>query len=745
MKLDFQIDKITNLDSIKMFLESSEKIKDTYMVKRDVLDDNWIKFNTDVGKSLKGFYEYTLELYPKLSTNYDDIRFYSFYFDFILSKPSNSIFTETPKKSKIDLFPRNAKKISIMAQNLYNMSLKYTEDTTTNDNFNKHFQEFFTNSFAYFDFLFYKERGVFSKFYTDSKLFGKQKDFITNKLDNIENMRDLKSFLKDIVKNNIIITMNFKTKNKSSYTINNIFKKYIEYQENAIKHHKENTLYKDSNIIRFEIFSYTLANKLWKYIKIVQKTPEFENKSNEDEAYSNLYHNLTSYIKNYLNFTEEYYKGKISIHNYYLEIHTIDFDFIKDNIFKTYLLSYKDNTLPKYDYTLKKGLLKDQEETITADNLKQMLSSIILNEEYEKFKFYRFIAHKSSSEIAAIINILHSRILEKNKIEELKNTEYMGMLRSGSFLTHCLNILKIYTTKNNDFNATSFLSYPYIAILPRLISKRNGEIPKRFIYIDEAIKSGYSLSIADIHRKTFLQHNSIEKSPDDSALVLADFTDYNDKFYKNHESILDVKRVKVNSEYELEFSKENDILIKKQFNWEGFIKTLHTEDLNTKLLEVAKFKNNEYSRIDITRILSNSILFFTVILDLVKKFNIEDDNKSQKRLIFFAGSTEGRVMVDLFVFIYKILSKDTCNQEFYLDGRTVKREELNQNDYKTIFIDLSINSGCTMKRTLELDLRNNLDENKNFDYILSLFKNKNYENNKDNDETKLIHISEIGI
>ena len=105
-----QVENIIKQENIKKFLKLSESLDNLYLIDRKRLSDEWIKFNTDLGKSIVELYQFSFNLYKENNLTYKEARFYSFYFDFLVSKPSNSIFTETPKEVKLDLFARSAKK-----------------------------------------------------------------------------------------------------------------------------------------------------------------------------------------------------------------------------------------------------------------------------------------------------------------------------------------------------------------------------------------------------------------------------------------------------------------------------------------------------------------------------------------------------------------------------------------------------------------------------------------------------------
>jgi len=702
-----QVENIIKQENIKKFLKLSESLDDLYLIDRKRLSDEWIKFNTDLGKSIVELYQFSFNLYKENNLTYKEARFYSFYFDFLVSKPSNSIFTETPKEVKLDLFARSAKKISLLSEHILNLTKNI--NIKNNDNFNKHFQELFTNIFSYFDFIFDKEIGVFSKFDTNKTLFKIQKEYLELLVNNKEkqNITNVKKILQNIIVKNIELSTKFFKDNTSNEDIptKDIFKNYVNYQKNE-----------KNNPIVFEIFSYVLASKLWKFIKILQRQPEYKNITDLENVNSKFVENIIEYIKDYLELTDSFYNSKITLHQYYLKIHHIDYEFINEYLFKEILkdISNDLNQIKKLDIN---NLWTNNEEIISSKNLKKLLKPIINNNSAEKFKLYRFIRESNFKEISLLIDILHFHILELNN-NKLDNIEYIGVLRSGSFLAHALNILKCYENNNDNTRVVSLLTHPYLSILPRTFSERkNNEDNKRFIYIDEAIKSGYGLSISDIYRNKILTLSKKTKSEDDSAVAIANMHEYTKNQLLNkisYSSIIDVERT---SNKESLYFKDNDtdILIKKQFNWLDFINNLNIIDQN-ELKSIANTKDNK--QLDITKIISDSILLFQIANDMSVK--IYQNLQETQDILFYSGSTEGSLLIDVLTFVYKI--KYGNNKNFYINAKTIKDAEVNKlKTSKNIFIDITIDSGNTKENVFNLDVHKELKNTELNDFDLSLF------------------------
>jgi hypothetical protein len=315
--------------------------------------------------------------------------------------------------------------------------------------------------------------------------------------------------------------------------------------------------------------------------------------------------------------------------------------------------------------------------------------------------------------------------------DSLKDIEYIGILRSGSFLAHTLNILK--QSVSNSCNCScnwkvaSLLTHPYLTILPRTISYRENTKCKRFIYIDEAIKSGYSLSIADIYRKKILTLSGISKCENDMAFSIADMVNYKPKTSTiKSKSLLDVV-IKGDENKKLVFESANKTYsTNKSFDWYNFLNDLDSEiydetnidnykslkKLQDEIKNLAAEKNVD--RLDVTNVISNSFLLFRSAKYLVHKF--VKSNIFDKKQLFYSGSQEGRLLTDAMIFIGKILYPKYFEKEIYINAKTIT--EYKENSF-LIFVDMTVDSGYTAKNVFKLDVNKKLEREK-FDMILTI-------------------------
>ena len=731
-------DKLASPRSLDLFLQNSLELDSYYLTERDTLGKNWIKFNTKIASSLVKLYEFNLDLYNAVEFDYKTSRYYSFYSDFVVSKPSSSIFTETPKNTFIDLFPRKAERIKYIGTKLYNKAKNVTQyDAHEDTEFNQLFQTFFTNTFAYYDFIYSGDKGAFSKFDTNENLYKKQKQYLT-KIETIESYEKLKDFLLNIPIANIdIATKYFKQEDINFENINTdsqiVYENYINNQNS-----------KDNTFVIFEIFTYVLSAKLWKFIKIAQRSLEFKKQDDIENTRSEFLIKIKEYIQNQLEILNTLYESDMNeshINKYYLDVHNEDYPFITDFIFEDLLHDIEDEILISDECfekcSVNRKFMLDTKQELSDKELINLLNPIIdINEKtHERFKFYRLLSKGTSEDISTVVNLMHNLIIKNVGEKELKNIEYIGILRSGSFLAHALNILKQSITQNSNHKVASLLTHPYLTILPRLTSYRDNNGCKRFVYIDEVVKSGYSLSITDIYRKKILSLNDIDKCNNDMAFSISDMVDYKPKTLTvKSKSLLNVKIIDsdITNRKELEFSTSvKKFSTKNTFDWKAFLNSLNKDlylddenkfDLEKKILskQIHKLSHVCDDRFDITRVISNSYMLFSISKYLVTQLMKQDINS--KKLLFYTGSQEGQLITDIMIFIGKIIYKEEFNKDIYINAKTMNSDDASKNKDSSllIFIDMSIDSEYTKNNVFKLDVKKEFGK-KNFDLTFSIF------------------------
>lgn len=728
--------EFSGLPILSEYYKATENLDKLYNIKRDQLSNNWISFNENVAESLVNLYAYYVCLDKKIQENIaDDTRkeiskTFSFYYDFIVSKPSNTIFTETQKESVQDLYPLTGYGIAKIAKDLFlyvNNSPKHYDITQDND-FHVKFQKLFHKSFAYYDFIFSGDKGVFTKFAYDNNLFTEVKSTYENIINKEKlQLNDMRLLSNKAIIVILKITLNYYMKSNDSVNIEklNYGKVYKEFTEESEKN-------KDP-LLKLEIFTYILANKLWKIDKIYQNKLEYDTPQELNKVEIEYFEKIKTYINDYLNSIDDFYNKRITENTLYYNISKLDKKFIHDYILQNFLDSIQNKALESVQFTVRENFLNDIQEnkkSIIQSTIYNTISSYAINnKEYEKFKFYRVIAKAQVwNEVSYIIDALHTKIIKKYTVEELKCVQYMGILRSGSFLSHALNILKLFELKKDNIIATqiseSLLTHPYLTIIPRYLFDRNGnDKSKIVVYLDEAIKTGYGVTISHLYRKKILQRYNYDVNQNDQVCAIVDFVDYKKKINRklsdfkcikytesimpsvlSDDALLKCQRL-WNAEkkvYELKLiDKKNQIEVEKGFDWHGFLQEL-------KLLDKEEMLNyaNENKKYDFTKVISNSILLFMIGKYFARKIN---DNFSQKRkLIFYAGSIEGKLLIDITVFVYKVQYAATSEKQiFIINGKTFDGQ-YQAEDNALLFFDLTYITGSTCTKIFELDVNTDM-------------------------------------
>ena len=720
---------------VEKYLDVTKTFDDEYKIyNRDLLSPNWIKFNQNIANSLSYLYTFSIPLLKKLKAyepnfDYSNTRYYSFYFDFIVSKPSNTIFTETPKDTKVNLFPLTAKGIISELKYLFRIIDDYSDNKSKGKNllknvkyffsklniddtkreefpriFNRHFQIFFHRSFLYYDFIYYKDEGIFSKSEYSKELFDVQRKTI-NELINKDSssLDDMRNFFNKAVIVNISQSLGFyendiQLKKIEEYKHNDIFESYVAYQ----KFHKKEV----NELVRFEVFSYVLANKIWKMDRFYQNRLEEFNVNNVSD--NKYIEKMKKYINDYLDIVHSYYIELNDTYAVYEKISDIDkeiLEYLYDDVIQDIQVC-DTSVIPKMEIYNK-----------TKINNNLSINSIVEDyaidlKKYEKFKFHRILENANKDELIYLTNEFYNYISEKESVHSGTecNIYFIGILRSGSFLAHVMNVLF-----ENDKIVTSVITYPYLSILPRNFFSDNADNKKKIksIYIDEAIKSGYSVNTANIYRKKFLLFKDREDC-DSQLYTLVNFKDYDLKSIEedlNYSSYCDIKIKENRQSFDITCSEP--INNKEVLDWKKFINELSYT--NEEIKKTAILKTHS---LDITKIIADSYKLFYIASVFSKKMH--DLYKDYKvPIVLYAGSSEGKLLIDTTIFVYKIM--DYGKQDFIIDTKNIS----NQQNIK-LFFDISYVSGRTCEKIKETVLSS--EDNFSHNFIIAL-EEKNIDEN----------------
>lgn len=370
-------------------------------------------------------------------------------------------------------------------------------------------------------------------------------------------------------------------------------------------------------------------------------------------------------------------------------------------------------------------------------NVKKYIKYMIENNEKEKFKFYRLIEKGNYQDISDFLNIIYKQIVTITNKEE-NNIYLIGILRSGSFLSHALKIISLNISDNkinlDDTSTYFFITFPYLSILPRKIEIRENNI---YFFIDEAIKTGYSLGLASryLKRTIMLKNKDIDlKKIKIFSYSIVNFKNYESNReatdYESH-SLVDLSISNKENELKFEINPES-IKAEETIDWKSVIdeysdKIYETDkdslnnDFIKKIMDTSKIKINNEDRLDIVKIISDSENLFKICLYFAKDIlKIQDLNN--KTLIFYPGSPEGKLIADVVAFLLKIIHGDnnkTGDLIILLNGKLTNIKK-KKNPF-LIFTDLSYISGRTEKNTFKLDVNDKIEGIEDFNKIYVIY------------------------
>jgi hypothetical protein len=719
---------ITNNNILEKFLYFNSLLKRDSFRKDNLYQEEWIKFNENLGGSLVSFYKFILELYKTLEIDYEQSRFYSFYADHILSNPSNQIFTETPRSSSFDLFPIDSKKIAFDANKLLTIANAKNKKSINDDEFNIYFQKLYIETFCYYDFVFSIEtqEGVFTSFNYDKNAFKTYKDIIESQVIDKDNFKDNLNKLKAV---NIKIALNINDNQNqdseiilSDLKLHEIYKNYVE-KIKKLKNKNNRT-----KTINLEIFTYILSHKLWKIERIYQRTPEFI--KDNDKENDNFINKTTSYIKEQLEIIEKFYDRKYSLKDIFLSIYKSDKKFITNYIFNELLEDIEEN-IKENDKIEEKYFITINNNIENKIKIHELINKYIIdNDKNERYKFFRLIQDGAKEEITFFLDYFYKFIKENTK--GVDDYSFVGILRSGSFLAHAMHIMKLadpdISEEKKYKNSYFLITYPFISLVPRKFLNRENNKNLNIVYIDEAIKSGYSLAISDIYRERILYLKKYDKNNNDIAFAISNFTDYKNKIIDNDFINMEYKTICNVSAKNKKLTAEqvtNQVDINKNFDWKSFIESI--KNINKeRIKEQAIVEIGSKQRYDILNNLADSKTLFTIATFFADKLHTQLNIKKAEKYIIpiYAGSPEGNLLIDTMIFIFKILF-DYENFKFYLNGKNFSNEIKDDTIIKTVFVDITIVSGSTKNRAWNLDVSEYIKQkNTEFDYTCSIY-NKN--------------------
>ena len=649
---------------LKYYKEYTKKLDDLYYAKRDIFDEKWIDIKNAIAGSIASLYMYSLDLFKRKfikETQTQDFRFYGFYFDLILSKAKHSFFTETPKESIIDITGAFNDKIVHRGLKLFQLDL-FTKE------FDIAFQKFIFAQFLMYDFIYYKEEGVFTRFRVDDNIFKRVVHLFQYNCD-----ISVRSYGKNLIVKYLNIFLKNQVESQDvEESISYIYKQFVEESKKQPKF--------------LEPFTYFLAFKVWKIAKLFQSTLEFENKYDRKNIENELKGKIKIYIEKNIDSITKFYEKAITNNQLLYHIHEEDRNLIKDFVFQKILVKYYDKGIKPLKTCVNYNDYLETTRTSRDVVLKDIFKKMISNKERERFRFDR-ILRDQEVRIEQIDSILQYLL----QFVDEKDVQFVGLLRSGILLAHCLNILK-----GNKSPVLMFSSFPYISILPR--SRTLLDHKDKIVLIDESIKSGLTAVMASVYlnklKKTFDAEFDVNK-----LIVLADFVDFEKKpLDLSYNALCNLKAVNGRILVDDTLIDQDKI---NNFNWGAFFSDLKPTELK---IDDFRITIEGHHRLDVTHVLSDTIRLFQVARDFANKIKTLK-KAGHSKIILYATSDEGKVIVDAIIFAYKAIYPDE-KIEFIVHKYKAKHK---LDEFYLIFVDMTIDTMHTLKRSLKIDFEIDLD------------------------------------
>ena len=704
--------------NLKKFLNSFKELENNYLTyanylnenretrvfQRNILSPQWRTLTDYIFTSIVAVSDFIDEFRKtRFKEKPEQFTIYAFYGDLLLSKIKHSFATEIPRMPFYLPTILLYEKVPALGEKL----LIYE---TNPERIPVLFLKFYMRLFLTYDFVFYKNEGVFTRFKLSKEFFEHIKGIVFLNDLHPSGSNFLKNYLKNLIIRYIKASLKFWIDNFQEIEDKEVYKKFIEtYKEGKHK-------------VFFEPFTYFLAFKMWKYGKLLQTTFEFCKVDEREAFYTEFTQKLEEYKKEQLEAMEQFYTNKITNEDLLKKIFETDKDFLENHIFTEVLAPYNVVNESQFNslcnkiekiYTPSSGNEKLSQDGKKIENLEFRLKNIfenylINNEEYDKFKWERILLKGDALEITLMLT-LFKKLLFGEKIQ------YIGILRAGGLLAHCLNVM----THQNElckYPVVLFSSFPYLSFLPRdinvLKAKDLQKVP--LIIVDESIKSSFTFAMLMSYICRNFDKFKIQREIT-GLLCLTDIegferygiSQFQGKIFSLAELSIEDAKLKLKK-----LNVPSSIFEQELFDWKAFIERL-PEDPSGLFEEIkaylkSKIKNKE--RLNVIHVLSNSVLLFSAAKGLAKKLK----NEASCHLAFYYTTDEGKILTDAIMFVMKFLYEN-INFTVITEKEEWDNFKANHSDATLVFTDMTVDTMHTFWRSLKMDFE--INELKNIEQL----------------------------
>ena len=633
---------------LKKFLDTAELLENTksHTIQRD--SKNWYELLDNIGSSINTLYRF----HTFLITNHSyfeekpyEKQLCSFYMDMFISKIKHTFFTEYPQVPIEELSKNKASGIYINGLKLFE---NIDEQTTQKTLF-----LFYYKIFLFYDFIYDKDskNGKFTKFKIDKNKAAETINLLKDiKLSSMKHFRESLSKIipKTIDKQ---LGLGLETEN-SPYRI---YKTYLE---------------KDYEI---EPLSYFTVFKMWKISKFLQDKFEENNINNFESFEEKFLLETKSYIAKSIDAIEKSYQNNDS-DLFSLETYNLDKVYMQNIIYKSVHEKEKDLV----DKDIEKITLSIEKKDVSVDTqgLKNSIKNHILknSNSQEPWKFNGIFENGTKKELLDLSYALYSLVKSKN------NT-FVGLYKSGALLAHILNICD-----GLNENVFLFTTFPYVAIHPRSFEPRKED--KNFVLVDENYKTGFTNLIA----KEYINRKKEHKLEILSLVINSDYKQIENEQIKTIGSIKN-KTLEIFDIDDISTVDIERFCLYIQKNYEKYTQ----EKFLKEFITIEKDAVKEY---DITRVLSSSVVLFSVAYRFLDKLD-----KENTKVFFQAPTDSSRLIAEAIAFLSKVLEYEYKFYFKYSDSLKTAQK---------VFVDLSIDSGFTKEYSTKRDLGSDVPYDKIF-------------------------------
>ncbi len=438
-----------------------------------------------------------------------------------------------------------------------------------------------------------------------------------------------------------------------------------------------------------EPFTYHFCDIIWKVDGMLHDEDEILLRSDKAKHDHIINHIIGDFIKKYFNITNAMIDSKSYNFKELFEVESEFFSKIYPVIFHQEDIKIIRKKLGTLRQCIKNDKIRIYKlETNNNLNIISILQKIRSAGE-TGFKMKSLVELLTPNELIFFL-ASYSEIIPDDIVNE-RGTEFVGFYKSGIFLAHIVNLFKKLKNYNYQYkDIWLFKTKPYVATHPIHIDQPKIDF-KNIIVFDECFKTGFTYSLYE----SYLVRNLYYSNVSIYGYSLFDFTYYKRIEFRKHPSLHSL--VQLNNNYlPLNFDELNLIERFVLNNLESSLQFMQLSNMNElisklqytrKINQSAGIESYDIKSVDLTFLLTNTHLVFSICFKFASYINERIKNKGEKLTInLFTPSDDGQLLAIITALLLKLLYKFD-----------VKFNELeNFGSYFNVAIDLSFVTGFSL-------------------------------------------------